>query len=338
MQDALNQVTAGSDATSAPTTRRRSAFFSSLKINWCATLLFVFFVFTSACSTLMPPQPVTLPKKQKESIAIILSGLSPAFVEVEREIKKIYKQRTETYELSSDSNANRSILTKIQSSDFTAVVAVGFNAAKLAQNLTNKKVIFCQVFNYEDAGLISNSMRGVAAIPPVKQLFHAWKLMYPDLKQIGVITGKNLHGLMTEAHNAAKDENLKLIHIEVRSDKETLYAYKKITPKIQGLWLVPDNRVLSREVIRDIMNYSVKEGKQVAVFNYELLNLGGLISAESYYADIAGQVVTQVKQVHSNPAIPIIPLTKTKIKINSVIAKRFNLRLVGFSEETKRGH
>lgn len=338
MQDALNRVTAVPDATGGLPARHCPDIFCSLKINRIATLLSVLFVFISACSTVTPQKPETSTKKQQGSIAIILSGMAPAFVEVEREIKKIYKERTETYELSNVSIANRSILNKIQSSDVTAVVAVGFDAAKLAQKLTNKKVIFCQVFNYEDAGLISNSMRGVAAIPPVKQLFHVWKLMYPDLKQIGVITGKNLRGLITEARNAAKDENLELIHIEVRSDKETLYAFKRITPKIQGLWLVPDNRVLSRDVIRDMMNYSAKEGKQVAVFNYELLGLGGLLSAESYYADIAEQVVTRVKQVHTSPDIPIAPLTKTKIKFNSVMAKRFNLPLTGFSEETKRGH
>ena len=338
MQDALNRVTAVPDATSGLPARHCPDIFCSLKINRIATLLSVLFVFISACSTVAPQKPETSTKKQQGSIAIILSGMAPAFVEVEREIKKIYKERTETYELSNVSIANRSILNKIQSSDVTAVVAVGFDAAKLAQKLTNKKVIFCQVFNYEEAGLISNSMRGVAAIPPVKQLFHVWKLMYPDLKQIGVITGKNLRGLITEARNAAKDENLELIHIEVRSDKETLYAFKRITPKIQGLWLVPDNRVLSRDVIRDMMNYSAKEGKQVAVFNYELLGLGGLLSAESYYADIAEQVVTRVKQVHTSPDIPIAPLTKTKIKFNSVMAKRFNLPLTGFSEETKRGH
>ncbi len=45
--------------------------------------------------------------------------------------------------------------------------------------------------------------------------------------------------------------------------------------------MVPDNRVLSLNVIRDIMAHSVKEGKDVAVFTQELLSLGGLISAET---------------------------------------------------------
>jgi len=56
---------------------------------------------------------------------------------------------------------------------------------------------------------------------------------------------------------------IRLDHVEAGSDKETLYAYKTTLAEIQGLWLVPDNRVLSPRCDRDIMAHSVKEGKQV---------------------------------------------------------------------------
>jgi hypothetical protein len=95
------------------------------------------------------------------------------------------------------------------------------------------------------------------------------------LTRIGVITGKDLQELMEKAQAAARENKIRLDHVEARSDKETLYAYKQFSSKMQGLWLVPDNRVLSRDVIRDIMAHSVKEGKQVAVFGRELLGLGG---------------------------------------------------------------
>ena len=101
---------------------------------------------------------------------------------------------------------------------------------------------------------------------------------------------------------------------------------------MQGLWLVPDNRVLSRDVIRDIMAHSVKEGKQVAVFGRELLGLGGLISAETSYADIAEQVllrVWQAQEASGVPGAPVIPLTRTVIRINTVMAKRLTLNIPG---------
>ena len=264
-------------------------------------------------------------------IAIIVSDNSPAFVGVQREIGKQFSQRVETYTLG-DENRNSTVQKKIQSSDLPVIVAIGLPAARLAQGLSGKKVIFCQVFNYEDTELVTPWMKGVSATAPVREQFRVWKALNPKLTRVGVITGKNLQGLMEEAQAASREYQIRLDHVEARSDKETLYAYKQLSPKIQGLWLVPDNRVLSRDVIRDIMAHSVKAGNQVAVFGRELLGLGGLISAETSYADIAEQVLTRVRQAQEAsgvPGAPVIPLTRTVIKINTVMAKRLNLKIQG---------
>jgi ABC-type uncharacterized transport system substrate-binding protein len=295
--------------------------FSGRKNLWAVCLLMTFCAALGGCfATQKTPVP---------GIAVILSDDSPAFVGVQREIGKKFPQRVVTYTLGDESTYS-TVQKKIQSSDLPMIVAIGLPAARLAQGLSGKKVVFCQVFNYEDTELVTPWMKGVSATAPVREQFRVWKALHPKLTSVGVITGKNLQGLMEEAQAAAKRNQIRLDHVEVGSDKETLYAYKQLSPKMQGLWLVPDNRVLSREVIRDIMAHSVREGKQVAVFGHELLGLGGLISAETSYADIAEQVLTRVREaqeVSGVPGAPVIPLTRTVIKINTVMAKRFNLNI-----------
>lgn len=271
----------------------------------------------TGCST-MQPNP---------GIAILMSDRSPAFVGVQREIEKRYSQRIENYYLDGNEAASSAVQKKIQSSDMPLVVSIGLPAAQVARGLSGKRVVFCQVFNYEDTDLVTTWMKGVAATPPVNEQFRVWKQLSPQLKRVGVITGKNLRGLMDEAQAAARENGLELVHIEALSDKETLYAYKQLLPKIQGLWLVPDNRVLSRDVIRDVMAYSVREGKQVAVFSHQLLALGGLLSAESSYADIAQQVLERVKQAYKDTSEPVMPLSGATIRINTVMAMRLNLTL-----------
>ena len=290
---------------------------------WAVCLPMIFCVALGGCfATQKTPVPVS-------GIAIILSDNSPAFVGVQREIAKKFPQRVETYTLGDESKYS-TVRKKIQSSDLPVIVAIGLPAARLAQGLSGKKVVFCQVFNYEDTELVTPWMKGVSATAPVREQFRVWKALYPKLTSVGVITGKNLQGLMEEAQAAAMENKIRLDHVEVRSDKETLYAYKQLAPKIQGLWLVPDNRVLSHDVIRDIMAHSVKEGKQVAVFGRELLGLGGLISAETSYADIAEQVLARIKQAQEYagvPDVPVVALTKANIRINTVMASRLNLAL-----------
>jgi ABC-type uncharacterized transport system substrate-binding protein len=299
--------------------------FSGRKGLWAICLLMTFCAALGGCfATQKTPVPVS-------GIAIILSDNSPAFVGVQREIGKKFPHQMETYTLG-DESTNSVAQKKIQSSGQPMIVAIGLPAARMARELTGKKVIFCQVFNYEDAELVTSWMKGVSATAPVGEQFRVWKSLYPKLTSVGVITGKNLQGLMKEMQAAAKVNQIRLDRVEVRSDKETLYAYKQLSPKMQGLWLVPDNRVLSNDVIRDIMAHSVKEGKQVAVFGRELLGLGGLISAETSYADIAEQVLARVRQaqeVSGVPGAPVIPLTRTVIKINTVMAKRLNLKIPG---------
>jgi ABC-type uncharacterized transport system substrate-binding protein len=284
-------------------------------------LLFLLAALVTGCLTLQP--------KPVPGIAILMSDRSPAFVGVQREIEKRYSHRIENHYLGGNETANSAVQKKIQSSDIPLVVSIGLPAARVARELSGKHVVFCQVFNYEDTDLVTSWMKGVAATPPVDEQFRVWKQLSPRLKKVGVITGKNLRGLMEEAQAAARENGLELIHVEVRSDKETLYAYKELVPKIQGLWLVPDNRVLSREVIRDVIAHSVRAGKQVAVFSHQLLALGGLVSSESGYADIAEQVLERLKQAHKDTGAPIAPLARATIRINTVMAKRLNLTLPG---------
>jgi len=278
----------------------------------------------TGCAT--PSEVTTLPK----DIAIILSDNSPAFTGVLREIQRQYKNHIEIFNLGNREGTHPQILKKVQSSASPVVVAIGLPAAHLARNLSGKKVVFCQVFNYENEGLISPSMKGVSAVVPVRDQFRTWKTLAPGLKKVGVITGNNLRGLVEEAYAAANENHLELIHVEVRSDKETLYAYKQLSSKVQGLWLVPDNRVLSRNTIRDMMSYSVKEGMQVLVFSRELLSLGGVMSIEGNYADVAEQVIVRVRQAQESSGMPgadLSPLAKNNMRINSVMANRMGLTI-----------
>ena len=69
-------------------------------------------------------------------------------VGVQREIEKRYSQRIENYYLGSSEAAYSVVQKKIQSSDISQVVAIGLPAAHMARGLSDKRVVFCQVFNY----------------------------------------------------------------------------------------------------------------------------------------------------------------------------------------------
>jgi ABC-type uncharacterized transport system substrate-binding protein len=208
------------------------------------------------------------------------------------------------------------------------VVAIGLDAAQAARRLDGRQVVFCQVFNYRDAGLVTPWMKGVSALPPANLQFGAWKSVSPGLKRVGLITGRGLGELRAEAREAARRVGIELLHEEVATDKQMLYAFRRLSPRIQGLWLVPDNRVLSREVMREVLAEAMRAGKQVVVFTPDLLKLGGLMSMESDAADVAQQVIARLREAQAAPdaaGTPIRELSRVKLRLNPSMLQHLGL-------------
>ncbi len=291
------------------------------RVHWAIPLLSLCVLLTS-CVTAPTPRATG-------EIAVLVSQDSPAFTRVANIIRRRHGGGVRVYSLA---GGGRELVRKaIARSSSPFVVAVGLPAANMARGLRGKRVIFCQVFNYESHDLVTPWMKGVSAIPSVHKQFRAWKALDPSLTHIGVITGADMHGLLRQARAAAKSNGLVLVHRQVASDKDLLYTYKRLSPEIQGLWLLPDNRILSMQAIRDLLTYSAKHGKQVLVFNPKLMRLGGLMSAESQEAEIAAKALRRLEQAAASsnnvPGSAVWPLNRATIMVNPVMMKRLGLGL-----------
>jgi len=266
-----------------------------------------------------PPPPKKLPR-----VTILQSDNIQAYTGITDELIAQLPERPTIINLQGDRPSSTEIIDKLKKSGNRHVVAIGSLAAEAARQYTDGKVIFCQVFNYQDLGLTAANMRGVSMLPPAELQFRAWKKLAPGLQRVGVITGDGHEALIAEARKAAQHHGIELIHRVVRSDKGMLYAFKRLTPEIQGLWLVPDDRVLSLRVLRDIMAYSVKHQRQVVVFNPKLLQLGGMMSVGSVDSDVARHVIVALKNTsrrNKSSAHTLLPLKKIHVETNSRVVQ-----------------
>ncbi len=235
----------------------------------------------------------------------------------------------EIFSLQGDSAASAQAIGKLNDSGRGHIVAIGPLAAQAASRLTDRQVIFCQVFNYQEQGLTAAHMRGVSVLPPAELQFRAWKSLDAGLRRVGVITGPGHEALIAQARRAAQFHGMELIHRVVHSDKEMLYTFKRLMPEIQGLWLLPDDRILSRRVLRDTMEYSSKHRKQVLVFHPQLLQLGGLMSVSAIPADVAEQVMSALHASSAgtpSPASGLLPLAGMHVEVNDQAAQQLQIR------------
>jgi hypothetical protein len=283
------------------------------------------------------PQPGPRPRQVEKKLApppvvILVSEAIPAYQQVADELEKQLSRRATLIYLSKGVQDRREITALLKRPEYQQFVAVGLEAAREAKTLLGEEdlLVFCQVFNYQDYSLTGPRAKGVGALPGTAEMFASWRSMAPGLKSVGVITGPGLKEEIASAAEVAGRYGIELRHKVVATDKELLFEYKQMAPAVQGLWLLPDNRVLSGRTIRELMSFSVRSGKQVVVFSDAILRLGGLMSVTARPAEIAAKVVERLQAASQGSGIPgpdLLLLEGGELQINRIAARRYNLKL-----------
>ena len=282
----------------------------------------------SGCSLLMPhavpvkPEPeasVKVPEPPRlPPVSIVLTSSRPAYADVARELTNQFDSY-EVYDLSNDDRPPVTILRLINDSNPGAVVAIGLRAAQSSVAMSTKPVVFSQVFNYQDHDLLTGNSRGVAAIVPLAAQISAWKKVDPTISRIGAIIGQGHEGLVTEAELAAQRHGLELRFHVTSSDQETLYVFKRMVRDIDGFWLFPDNRILSRRVLQQIIDEAKRRHVPVLVPSESMLQMGASISVSSVASDIANTITEVIRQIQAGKIAqvpPISPLSEVLVRTN----------------------
>lgn len=274
-----------------------------------------------------PTRPEPAPAPEAVSTAVLLSDDIPAFSAIAEEIvARAGDVPLSVHNL--DGNPANVSRVRAEVAEADRLIAVGLLAASVARDIDEKPFVFCQVFNYQDHDLISESSKGVKMLPPFNLQLDEWLTLAPDLERIGIVVGPGQERLVKEIEIAAQSAQIELVVRTVQSDKEALYNFKRMTQDIQGLWLLPDNRVLSPEVVREIMSYSARHRTQVVVFGANLLDLGALMSVTSDPGDIAERVLERISRIESGDVVPgpdMQSLTTLDIDVNAEVARYLGL-------------
>lgn len=274
------------------------------------------------------PAPKPAPRKVEPpplpEVAIVLTSRQPAYEEVAVELGKKLDKYT-IYDLSDRSQPPVVAFRLINDSNTNAIVAIGLRAAKSSLALAQVPVIFSQVFNYQDHGLLTDSSRGIAALAPLDAHIVAWKKIDPTLARIGLIIGDGHEDLIAEAEIAAADHGIELFVRSASSDQETLYQFKRMIRDIDGFWLFPDNRILSARVLREMLAQANRLHVPVAVSNESMLAMGAAISVSSVPADVADTIVAVLRKVNAgriDDLPPLSQLSEVRVVTNDSIIKK----------------
>ncbi|MEJ2128946.1 MAG: ABC transporter substrate binding protein [Woeseiaceae bacterium] len=255
------------------------------------------------------------------SVAIVMSNSSPAYADVAVELA----QRLENYavyDLGDESRPPVNVLRLINDSDSSVVVAIGLRAAQSSVAMSEKPVVFSQVFNHQDHGLLQENTRGVAAIPPLDAQLAAWKKLDPTMVRVGVIIGEGHDDLLDDARRAAEKHGIDLRVQITHSDQETLYFFRRMVRDIDGFWLFPDNRILSGRVLQEMLDDANRQQVPVAVPSDSMLEMGAALSISTVATDIARTIVRVIREVqsgHLESLPPITQLSEIRVETNGTV-------------------
>ena len=268
------------------------------------------------------PEPVKPPPPPKQ-VAIVLSSREAAYEDVADELSKRL-DNVSIYDLEDRSQPPVLAFRYINDSRADAVIAIGLRAARSSVALAQVPVIFSQVINYQDFGLVTDTSRGVSALAPLDAHLDAWKKLDPALVRVGVIIGSGHDALLTEAEIAAQKHGVELQVRVAASDQETLYHFKRMIHEIDGFWLFPDNRILSPRVLTEILQQANRRHVPVTVSNEGMLRLGAAISVSTVASDIAATIVKVLERIRAGEIDAVPPLTQlseVRVATNKAVIK-----------------
>ena len=273
-----------------------------------------------------PVDPVKPPLRL--TIAILLSSDAQAYAHVANKMMANNRHHFSVFTLSKDEAQNKQLIEKLQSETFKNIAALGLPAAKRLTDFGDKKIVFTQIFDYQQYDLVKDNMKGVSILPSASELFKTWKKISPDLKRVAVVTGYGLDAYINAAKQEAEKQGIDLMHKPATMDKEFLYIVKNRIASVQGLWLLPDNRILSSRVLKEVMAFNSRRGRQTVVFNPDLLNFGGLMSVEPSVNGIANAIIKKLEDSVDKDGVSGMDVEfvlQNDISINAIVARQLGL-------------
>jgi len=285
----------------------------------------------------VPPRPTVPPPRPVPTQALLLYKSGTAgYADVAAEIAaSLPAERYAVRLVDLDEQAAVEEATARSRPGRAVAIAVGLDAARYAKaHLGTEPLVFCQVFNYGELLDGARPAFGVESLPPLTLQLAGWKAVDATLAKVGLIASAGQQELVTQAREAAAEAGIELRVLESASDRETLYLFKRMAGEIDGLWLFPDNRILSPSVIEELLNYALSHDVGVLVFNDALLKWGALLSVSSTPGNVAGavsRVVDRIVTGRVDGLAPVSALSAIKLNINEVAAKRLGITLVPVS-------
>ncbi len=237
------------------------------------------------------------------------------------------------YDLGGRKDRQVRIVKKIIAAKPRFILAIGSLAAGVAKdNLKGFPVLYVMVPNPKKYGLEGNNIAGVSLDVPIERQFKTYKSMFSGLRTVGVIYDPDKTAeLIREATVVAENLGLQIFALPVSSQKDVPTALRGMIGKVDALWMIPDDTVMTTESFKFFLITTFENSLPFFATSDIFVEVGALASLTPDYSEMGRQscelaiALTSGKLSFSD--INVVPPKKVNLSVNLKTAKKIGLKI-----------
>ncbi|NOY46318.1 MAG: hypothetical protein GXP50_12840 [Deltaproteobacteria bacterium] len=172
---------------------------------------------------------------------------------------------------------------------------------------------------------------GVGMEVPAEKWIRMIRQALPEVDRLGVFFDPaNTARFVEDAKRAANRQGMELTAVEVRFPKEVPARLEELPPDIQGLWMIPDPTVITRETVESFLLYSLRHRVPVVTFSEGYLSLGATVAVTLDFPSIGRQAASLAWRIlngEPREALPPEAPNGVILRVNPRVARKLGVRL-----------
>ncbi|HEY7489925.1 MAG TPA: ABC transporter substrate-binding protein [Candidatus Tectomicrobia bacterium] len=235
------------------------------------------------------------------------------------------------YDLPGSPSQQKSVIKRMLAANPTLILALGPAAAQVAKaEVQDIPVVFFMVPNPHKFGLEGKNVTGISLDIPTETQFTLYKSLVPALQTLGVIYDPaKTSTLVADASRAARTLGLQLLAAPVTSHKDVPAALRSLLGKIDALWMVPDDTVVTPISFDFLLLTAFEQRLPFLTVSEIFVEAGALASLSPDYAEVGRQACQLAREIERGraAALQVFPPTKVNLALNLKAASKLGLTL-----------
>jgi hypothetical protein len=205
--------------------------------------------------------------------------------------------------------SREAFLQEMADSNTHTVIALGDQAMNALRN-SGLQVIHAQTL------MANEGARGVPALPAASTQLRFWLQHFPEALRVGVITSASMRPVVQSLIDASAAAGVTVVSREVTSDKAYWFEFRTLIPAMDAFFFLPDESVLSPDVIQNVLSHGAQNGIRFLVFSPVMQKLGADLLLTQEADDIALALLELVQR-------PELAIRQTDaINVSTAVSRR----------------